>query len=269
MDGQLAAAATFVSHARAWRAGRAPKPNYANLAAFRHAHELYFDTPVGLVIPGHERYRPKDVSRWLDWIPRAGPRDLRVGVEGGLIRDAGLPLKARMATFSPFNFTVVDTRGRRAAWVSDREPVTVERRQRGLWVVHFRHVDDTSLPPEIFPDEATRRLQNVILAALDHSRREPRLGQWIGSLERALAVLAGAGPPRGPFDVLPDYGYTDEAMRLITAVHYAWILGGEGSWSDYEARNRDDARRHEVTTTELYACLIEGMIAAVNEGLDA
>lgn len=269
MDGQLAAAATFVAHARAWRAGRAPKPSYGNLSAFRHAHELYFDTPVGLVIPGHERYRPKDVSRWLDWIPRAGPRDLRVGVEGGVIRDAALPNKAKMATFSPFNFTVVDTRGRRAAWVSDREPVTAERNRRGLWVVHFRHIDDSSLAPEVFVDEATQHLQRVIVVALDHARRERRLGQWAGSLERALAVLAGAGPPQGPFDVLPDYGYTDEAMRLVTAVHYAWILGGEGSWSDYDARTREDGQTHLRTTTELYACLIEGIIAAVNEGLDA
>jgi hypothetical protein len=269
VDGQLAAAATFVAHARAWRAGRAPKPTYANLTAFRHAHELYFDTPVGLVIPGRERYRPKDVSRWLDWIPRAGPRDLRVGVEGGAIRDEKLSDKARMATFSPFQFTVVDTRGRMTAWVSAREPVTTTQNLRGLWTVHFRHVDVPALAPDLEVDVATRRLQAVILQALDHARTEPRLAQWAGSLERALAVLAGAGSPHGPFDVLPDYGYSDEAMRLVTGVHHAWVLGGEGSWSDYEARSKPDARLHERTMTELYACLIEGMLAAVNGGLDA
>jgi len=269
VDGQLAAAATFVAHARAWRAGRAPKPSYGNLAAFRHAHELYFDTPVGLVIPGRERYRPKDVSRWLDWIPRAGPRDLRVGIEGGVIRDEKLPEKAHMATFSPFRFTVVDTRGRMTAWVSEREPVTSTQNRRGLWTVHFRHVEVPALAPELEVESATKRLQSVILRALDHARSEPRLAQWAASLERALAVLAGAGAPRGPFDVLPDYGYSEEAMRLVTGVHHAWVLGGEGSWSDYEARSKSDAQRHESTMTELYACLIEGMLAAVNDGLDA
>jgi hypothetical protein len=224
---------------------------------------------VGLVIPGHERFRPKDVSRWLDWIPRAGPRDLRVGVVGGVIRDAELPEKARMATFSPFRFTVVDTRGRMTAWVSEREPVTTTQGRRGLWVVHFRHVDDASLAPDLSVEDTTRRLQVVILQALDHARTEPRLAQWAASLERALAVLAGAGAPHGPYDVLPDSGYSEEAMRLVTGVHLAWILGGEGSWSDYEARSKPDARLHERTTTELYACLIEGMLAAVNDGLVA
>jgi len=269
VDGQLAAAATFVAHARAWRAGRAPKPSYSNLAAFRHAHELYFDTPVGLVIPGREHYRPKDVSRWLDWIPRAGARDLRVGVLGGVIRDTRLAERARMATFSPFRFTVVDTRGRMTAWVSEREPVTTTQNRRGLWVVHFRHVEDASLAPDLSVEDATRRLQTVILHALDHARREPRLAQWTSTLERSLAVLAGAGPPHGPFDVLPDYGYTDAATRLVTGVHLAWILGGEGSWSDYEARSKPDARLHDQTTSELYACLIEAMLAAVNDGLAA
>ncbi len=145
--------------------------------------------------------------------------------------------------------------------------MTTTKNLRGLWIVHFVHADDASLAPDLSVEDATRHLQAVILVALDHARREPRLAQWAGSLERALAALAGSGPPHGPFDVLPDYGYTDEAVRLVTGVHYAWILGGEGSWSDYEPRSKPDARLHDRTMTELYACLIEGMLAAVNDGL--
>ncbi len=268
MDGQLATAATVVAHTRAWRAGHSPKPKFDRLGAFRYAREFEMDMPVGLVIPGREKYRPGAVRRWLDWIPRFKARNLRLGVVGGAVRGENLSELAKMATFSPLGFTVVDTRRKRVAWLSERVPAQAGEKSFGLWGVRLRRIRDTSLAPEISVSEATVNLKKVLTAARDLVRLEPRLKPWDPHLAQGLATLAATGHEGGQMDILPARGYTDEAHRLVLAVRQSWVLGGVGSWTDTVPADRGLARAHSRITAELYACLIEGIIAAVNDGLE-
>ena len=267
MDGQLATAATIVAHTRAWRAGRSPKPKFTRLGAFRYAPDIQMDMPVGLVIPGREKYKPGAVRKWLDWMPRFKARDLRLGVVGGAIRGENLEELARMATFSPLGFTIVDTRRRRTAWLSERMPAKAGSKTFGLWSVRLRRIRDTSLPPEITVDEATANLRKVLVAARELTRLEPTLLPWRNHLGNALVTLDSSGRPKTEMDILPSAGYTDAAHRLVTAARQSWIFGAVGSWMDTEPGERKLASAHRKISAELYACLIEGVVAAVNDGL--
>jgi hypothetical protein len=268
VDGQLATAATVVAHTRAWRAGHASKPKFDALGAFRYAREFQMDMPVGLVIPGREKYRPGAVRRWLDWMPRFKARNLRLGIVGGAIRGDNLAELAKMATFSPLGFTVVDTRRKRVAWLSERVPARAKEKTFGLWGVRLRRIKDTSLPPEVSVEQATMNLRKVLTGARDLIRHVPDLKPWDPHLVQALGTLNSTNRVSAPVDILPERGYTDAAHRLVLAVRQAWILGGVGSWTDTVPTDRALARAHRKITSELYACLIEGVVAAVNDGLE-
>jgi hypothetical protein len=257
-----------VAHTRAWRAGHSPKPKFDRLGAFRHAREFEMDMPVGLVIPGREKYRPGAVRRWLDWMPRFKARNLRLGIVGGAIRGENLSELARMATFSPLGFTVVDTRRKRVAWLSERVPAQAGEKAFGLWGVRLRRIRDTSLAPEVSVHQATENLASVLRAARDLVRLEPRLKPWDPHFAQGLATLAGTGHEPASVDILPPRGYSEAAHRLVLAVRQTWVLGGVGSWTDTVPTDRALARAHTKITAELYACLIEGIVAAVNDGLN-
>ena len=223
--------------------------------------------PVGLVIPGREKYKPQDVRKWLDWIPRFGAHDLRLGVVGGVIRDSRLEERAKMATFSPFDFAAVDLRGRKGAWLLERQPVVKDKKATGLWNLRFRRIKTAELPPDLPCDVAIRQLRNIVGQALNLSQLERGLSQWSDYLARALQTIDGEVAPEACQDVLPKNGYTDEAHRLITAVCQAWVLGGIMSWNDHVPVDKRRAQLHRKIAGELYACLIEGTISAVNNGL--
>lgn len=268
MDGQLATAATIVAHTRAWRAGHSPKPKFTQLGAFRYAHDIQMDMPVGLVIPGREKYKPGAMRRWLDWMPRFKARDLRLGIIGGAIRGENLEELARMETFSPLGFTVVDTRRKSTAWLSERLPARAGEKTFGMWEVRLRRVRDTSLPPAISVGEATENLRKVLVAARELTRLERNLTPWRNHLGQALATLDSTERPKSEMDILPEEGYSDAAHRLIAAVRLAWIFGAVGSWMDTVPSDKRLANAHRKISSELYACLIEGVVAAVNDGFE-
>ncbi len=268
MDGQLATAATIVAHTRAWRAGRSRKPEFTRLGAFRHAREIQMDMPVGLVIPGREKYRPGAVRKWLDWMPRFKARDLRLGVMGGAIRGENLEELAQMATFCPLGFTVVDTRKKSTAWLSERCPARAGKATTGLWEVRLRRVRDTAIPPEVSVEQASINLRKVLVAARELARIERQLTPWSTHLRQALASLDSTERPSTEMDILPKEGYTDAAHRLVAAVRQAWIFGAVGSWMDTIPRDKRLVQPHRKISSELYACLIEGVVAAVNDGLE-
>ncbi len=226
------------------------------------------DMPVGLVIPGREKYRPGAVRRWLDWMPRFKARSLKLGIVGGAVRGENLDELARMATFSPLGFTVVDTRRKRVAWLSERVPARAGEKSFGLWGVRLRRIRDTSLAPEVSVEEATENLRKVLSAARELVRLEPALKPWDPHLAQGIATLAATGHETARMDILPERGYTDAAHRLVLAARQAWVLGGVGSWTDTVPTDRALARAHRKITSELYACLIEGVVAAVNDGLE-
>ncbi len=266
MDGNLAAAATLVAHTRAWRGGHTRRPSFSPLSAFRFSGSLKVDIPVGLVIPGREKYAPRAPRAWLDWYPRVRARDLRLGVVGGVIRDDALVHKAQMATFSPFTFTAVDTRGKGVARAAERvvNPTEVEG---ALWHLHFVRVYDTSLLPAPGIKEAGDNLLAAIASARTVGVAERALKQWVPYLDHAVAILRGDAAPQNPSDMLPPVGYTTAARLLVAAATQAWVVGGPGTWSDHEPRGREARALYLTVSAELYACLIEAIGAAVNEGL--
>ncbi len=268
MDGQLATAATIVAHTRAWRAGRSSKPKFTRLGAFRYARDIQMDMPVGLVIPGREKYKPGAMRRWLDWMPRFKARDLLLGVVGGAIRGENLEELARMATFSPLGFTVVDTRRRHTAWLAERLPTQAGAKSFGLWSVRLRRVRDTSLPPEVSVAQANESLRKVLKAASDLARIEPSLNPWHNYFVQALVVLDSDDYQKSEMDILPSEGYSDEAHRILLAARRAWVFGAVGSWMDTVPKDKRLVAAHRKISAELYACLIEAIIAAVNNGLE-
>lgn len=268
MDGQLATAATIVAHTRAWRAGHSPKPKFNALGAFRYARDIQMDMPVGLVIPGREKYKPGAMRRWLDWMPRFKARDLRLGVVGGAVRGDNLEELARMATFSPLGFTVVDTRHRRTAWLAERVPAQAGMKTFGLWAVRLRRIKDTSLLPDLTVEEATENLRKVLIAARELTRIEPLLTPWRNHLGQALDTLESDERPKSEMDILPVEGYSDAAHRLVSSVRQAWIFGDVGSWMDTVPQDKRLVGAHRKISSNLYACLIEGVVSAVNDGIE-
>jgi hypothetical protein len=133
--------------------------------------------------------------------------------------------------------------------------------------MRFRHIEDGELTPPVSVPQASARLAEVVADARSLARSEAPLAQWMPYLEQAATTLATKGRPPRVYDVLPPKGYTAEAQRLANAVAEAWILGGLMTWTDHKPKSDWAARAHRDVTTELYACLVEGMIAAVNEGL--
>lgn len=226
------------------------------------------DMPVGLVIPGREKYKPGAVRRWLDWMPRFKARDLMLGVVGGAVRGDNLEELARMATFSPLGFTIVDTRRRSAAWLPERLPSQAGAKSFGLWAVRLRRERDTSLPPEIPVEEAATNLRKVLTAARELARLERSLNPWRTYFDQALSTLDAEARPTAEVDILPRKGYRDDAHRLVSAVRQAWVFGAVGSWMDTVPGDRRLAAAHRKISAELYACLVEGVIAAVNNGLE-
>lgn len=200
-------------------------------------------------------------------MPRFKARDLRLGVVGGEIRGDNLAELAQMATFSPLGFTIVDTRGRKTAWLSERMPAVAQTAAAGMWGVRFRRIRDHSLAPDQTVEDATRRLVRVLTAARDLARLERTLAPWEPHVARALATLESSERPGSEVDILPMVGYSDSAHRLVAAVRQSWILGDVGSWNDTKPADKTLARAHRKITGELYACLVEGVIAAVNDGL--
>lgn len=257
-----------MAHTRAWRAGRSSKPKFTRLGAFRYARDIQMDMPVGLVIPGRERYKPGAVRRWLDWMPRFKARDLRIGVVGGAIRGENLEELARMATFSPLGFTVVDTRRRHTAWLAERLPTRAGAQSFELWSVRLRRVRDTSLPPEVSVAQATENLRKVLKAASDLARIEPSLNPWHSYLTQALVSLDSEQYQKSEMDILPSEGYSDDAHRLVLAARRAWVFGAVGSWMDTVPKDKRLVAAHRKISAELYACLVEAIISAVNFGLE-
>lgn len=268
MDGHLVTVATIVAHTRAWRAGRSSKPKFTQLGAFRYARDIQMDMPVGLVIPGRENYKPGTVRRWLDWMPRFKARDLMIGVVGGAIRGENLEELARIATFSPLGFTIVDTRRRHTAWLAERQPAQAGAKSFGLWSVRLRRVRDTSLPPEVSIDQATENLRQVLKAASDLARIEQSLNPWRSHLGQALVTLDSDDDPKSEMDILPSEGYCDAAHRLVSSARQAWVFGAVGSWMDTIPKDKRLMTAHRKISTELYACLIEAVFSAVNHGLE-
>jgi len=138
-----------------------------------------------------------------------------------------------------------------------------------IWSVQYSRALARATPASLSIREAKDRLERAVRETAEFAFAQG-LSVWGETFERAAGSLESAQPvaPYHP-DILPPGGYSLAARRLLAAAVGAFVFGGMGSWNDITVADPEARARYEPLTRELYAAVMDGLIAAVNQGIAA
>ncbi len=117
--------------------------------------------------------------------------------------------------------------------------------------------------------QATECLSATLREVVRFTSANDGMASWGETFEKA-AESFGSSQPLAPYhpDILPARGYTLAARQLLAASVGAFVFGGMGSWNDLGFRDPAVHAEYERLTKELYAAVIGGLVAAVNQGME-
>ena len=153
----------------------------------------------------------------------------------------------------------------RAAWgVTDRDAP-----DRRIWSATYRYREVDVAPVRPGVDATAERLVEALKAARAFAA-EMSLDHWASWFAEALSQWEEPGrTPKFHADLFPAGLFDDRAVRLASMAQSSYVFGGMGSWNDLAFDGAAERRIYADVSSELYAAMLEGFVAAVNSDLGA
>lgn len=264
MNGELAQAAVLVAYARAALAGQAYALDLSN-STFKFVHALVFETEVHRWF-GASGYAPVATTpaQWYESLARRKLRSISLVIQRG-----GGPLSDHVASaFAGGGSWVIGVahEGGEELWRANWRADNGAAADRKIWSVAYRAVRSTAIPPQSNSVVAASAKLGEVLKKADLFAGETKLESWRKWFQAAQSTLATtARTSEDHSDLLPPTVYTAAARRLLSACDRAWVFGGMGSWNDLGFDEDALQRRYDALTDELFAAVLDGVVAAVNE----
>ncbi len=137
---------------------------------------------------------------------------------------------------------------------------------RKVWAVRYERfatIDELLAQPA--PEQAATALASALECVLDYTNRQ-RGGVFADHFTRALEHLAGTSSATVFHEDLYVAGTLPEhCVRLLKACEASWVFGGMGWWNDRQPGEGTRTGEYEEVTTSLYAALLDGTAAGVNQ----
>lgn len=151
-------------------------------------------------------------------------------------------------------------------WMPGWKYLDPNAKDRRVWSVRYELFSAVEeLLPEKTPEQATMALKAPLKRILDFTKRHRR-GAFSDHFTRALAHLEGESTtPAFHQDLFVAGTLSETSTRLLNACQAAWVFGGMGSWNDAHPGDEAGTGEYKELSPALYAALLDGVTAAVNE----
>ena len=136
-----------------------------------------------------------------------------------------------------------------------------------VWSAHYGRTTDRYPISDIQTDVPTVKQHFIdTLTAIGDFAQKHKLENWEDIFRRARMVLTAPdfNGRHAYMGSMPDQNYSEDALRLLSAVGAAWVFGGMGSWNDLGFSADEDHELYLRLSDELYNCIIQATMAAVN-----
>jgi len=200
----------------------------------------------------------RSVGEWCGWLAGRGVED--VGVEA-----LGSRWGPRRAGAARSLVLVTKSSREVVRW----RATTLYRTGSSSWVVVYRDAGRVGRRRDESVERAASRLLSTLERARSHlvSKKAggspERRAYLLARTEEAVALLSEPNARiRDGGELLPASGYGSVAQRLAAACQVAWVFGGEGSWSDTTAVDRE----HGIAMA-LRDSILRALVASVNDPL--
>ena len=267
MHSELAQLIALAAHGSAWLAGRTgdlPPDLERTNSTFKVVRQVRFELEGSLL---HKAVIATDVASWLADARHRGVTRLWLAIpdEAG-VGDRRLIGFVGTATW----FLVATEKDRPAAvWRPTWTLAEGDAPDRPTWDVEYRGRRNSKVEvPRLSPAASMERLTGAITQAQAFAASEG-LDDWAAVFGAALR-LGEAADPVPPFhpDMFPPAAYGRSARHLIAMADRAFVFGAMGSWNDLALESPSATDAYERVSAELYAAVLEAVVAAVNGSIE-
>ena len=267
VHGELAQLIALAAHGSAWLAGRTgalPPDLEGTNSTFRFVRQIRFELEGSLV---HKPVVATDVASWLEVARHRGVTRLWLAIPDG----AGVGDRRLIAFVGTAAWFLVATEKDRPSevWRPIWTLAEGDGPERSTWAVEYRGRRSSKVEvPRINPAASMDRLTVAITEAEAFAAREG-LDDWAAVFGAALR-LGEAADPIPPFnpDMFPPAAYGRAARHLLAMADRAFVFGGMGSWNDLALASPSATDAYERISEELYAAVLEAVVAAVNGSIE-
>jgi len=136
-----------------------------------------------------------------------------------------------------------------------------------IWAVHYgisgtkQPGSDLQIDNQHVKDKFRHILTDIAGFAYKHN-----LQVWGGQFDTAKATLDSLHPNELYYykDLIPLDNYSLIAKQLVFTAGSSWVFSGMGSWIDLGFDTKEDTERYNRLSEDLYSCLVEAIISAIN-----
>jgi hypothetical protein len=230
--------------------------------SFRYVRFLRFDRHSHRRIPWTNQLPTtiaRNTSEWFERLRNDGVTKLGLNIAADT--------DYKMAGFAgAVPATILTNRpDRREHWVGSWTVISPKPSDDLVWDVVYESVPLTALSlelptvPDMVPSLRSALEDARDIAVGDH------LDQFKRNFVEAIQFLDGQLPATsGPWDLLPDVGFSVQARKLLAASTRAWVFGGMGWWNDIVFDSSDQQARFDVVTRRLWQTVLQGLGSAAN-----
>jgi hypothetical protein len=267
VHGELAQLIALAAHGSAWLAGRTgalPPDLEGTNSTFRFVRQVRFELEGSLL---HKPVIATDVASWLEDVRHRGLTRLWLAIPDG----AGVSDRRLIAFVGTATWFLIATEKDRPAevWRPIWTLAEGDAPDRPMWDVEYRGRRMSKVEvPHLSPAVSMERLTGAITAAEAFAASEG-LDDWAAVFGAALRLgeAADAVPPFHP-DMFPPAAYGRAARHLLAMADRAFVFGGMGSWNDLALASPSATDAYERVSAELYAAVLEAVVAAVNGSIE-
>lgn len=264
MNGELAALMAVVMHGNAWLANPNSDPPSLERdnTTYRYVRSLTFVEPRQGLFRRERRY--EGTAAWLEAQRDAGVRTLELFSPTSIPGKLPAPIATSFANGVPRGVVAVGPTP--TLWSSAWNADGTDHPRGEIWRVTMTSVGlgptPTGQPTPVV--DARDSLLGAVHAARDFAAANDLEG-WTEWFVKALDVAESLDPevPYNP-DMAPAGSLVLEERQLLAAAVQSWVFGGMGSWNDIWLSDESQTARYEKVTEQLYAAVIESLVAVAN-----
>jgi len=267
VHGELAQLIALAAHGSAWLAGRTgdlPPDLEGTNSTFKFVRQIRFELEGSLL---HKPVVATDLASWLEEARHRAVTRLWLAIPD----EAGVGDRRLVDFVGTATWFLVATEKDRPAEVW--RPIWIladgDAPDRPTWDVEYRGRRNSKVEvPHVSPAASMERLTGAITQAQAFAAGEG-LDDWAAVFGAALRLGEAADPvpPLHP-DMFPPTAYGRSARHLLAMADRAFVFGGKGSWNDLALPSPSATDAYERVTAELYAAVLEAVVAAVNGSIE-
>lgn len=259
LNGNDAQSATLVTWGnsylqQAFDAGRF----FPERSCFTFTHAIQFVDPESGTTLAH------GPAEWFDWLVRNGCTGLSMFHVDPGERSGLRPHQTAGMVGGGWTTLIATLHGDlQHVWYNSQSVTHPDDPDDLIWSSSFRRVAIEAAGTNQVPLSVAHQREKLRAALIDIDAfaAQEKVDVWPAYFQKALRLLDDGDPLAASHhrDVFPATGYTLAAKQLLAASANAFVFGGMGSWNDlgFEAR-------HDDLSAELYACIMNGVAAAIN-----